>query len=230
MPQCLDDPIGFRKNGQPFWGFAGAEGEDGGGTEDPDDGDDDGGDDSGGDGKPKTEVERLKAALAAERETNKALRTQYRPIRQAMQSAGVTDAEKLARLLAGGDKGASGKGGDQQVDVEKIRQEAKAEATREANVRIAQSRVEAKAAKLFQNPDDALKFIGDVSDFVDADGKINDKAIARDLATLLEDKPYLGIQQEKRQTSFDGGARKTATTAQSFDDLLRQQSRNKRGM
>lgn len=109
------------------------------------------------------------------------------------------------------------KGDDDKPDPEKIRSEAKAEATAELMHSRVLDKIEAKAGKLFADPDDAAALLmkdRDADEFLD-DGKIDVEAIQDALKELLEKKPYLAAQSGKRfQGGADGGARKDSRPAQ----------------
>jgi hypothetical protein len=107
-------------------------------------------------------------------------------------------------------KSADGKAG-QDVDVEKIRVEAIAQAKQEAQQEALKERVldkiEAKA-KDFADPADAvaqLMFNRSVDEFID-DNKIDVKAIQDALTELLEEKPYLGAAAQGGKNRFQGSA------------------------
>lgn len=94
-------------------------------------------------------------------------------------------------------------------DVDKIRERAKAEARAEVLRDRAMDRVEAKAAKLFADPEDARALLErHVENFVDGD-KVDTDAIEEALADLLKKKPHLAAATARRfEGSADGGARK----------------------
>lgn len=94
------------------------------------------------------------------------------------------------------------------VDAEKIRDEAKAEAKAELLKGRALDKVEAKAAKLFADPEDAVALLASqVDDFID-DGEIDLDAINEAIEKLLKKKPHLAAQGGKKfGGGADGGAR-----------------------
>lgn len=94
-------------------------------------------------------------------------------------------------------------------DPEKIREQARAEARAEMLRDRAFDKIEAKAAKLFADPEDARALLArQVDDFID-DGKLDLDAIEDALESLLKKKPHLAAKAEARFTgSADGGARK----------------------
>lgn len=109
------------------------------------------------------------------------------------------------------------------ADPEQIRQQARAEARAEVLKDRALDRIEAKAAKLFADPEDARALLAaHVDDFVD-DGKIDVEAIQEALEDLLKRKPHLGATPQARFTgSADGGARNGTKPDQlTRDDLKR---------
>jgi hypothetical protein len=68
-------------------------------------------------------------------------------------------------------------------------------------------KIEARAAKLFANPEDARMFLeGKVKDFVDG-GKVDVAQIDEALADLLKERPYLAVAQggKRFEGSGDGG-------------------------
>lgn len=94
-------------------------------------------------------------------------------------------------------------------DAEKIREQARAEARAEVLKDRALDRIEAKAAKLFADPEDARTLLASkVEDFLD-NGKVDTDAIEEALADLLKKKPHLAAQSGGRFAGgADGGARK----------------------
>lgn len=227
MPSHLLDPLGFRLDGRPFYGFSGAAGDDdeGGGDTDSDD------DDADGDGATeKDPVEVLESTLTKVRQERKAERDEFRPYKAALRELGVQSPEQLKELLSkGSGAGASGSGKQEQVDVEAIRTQARQEAALEANRDLALARVEAAAKGMFADPDDAVSFLkGSVDDLLGRDGKPDRNAIKRELDDLLASKPHWGVQQQG-DLSFEGGARAPASGKPSMDTFIRTKSREKRG-
>lgn len=101
---------------------------------------------------------------------------------------------------------------------EQIRSEAKAEAQAELMQSRVLDKIEAKAARLFADPDDAAALLmrdHDADDFLD-DGKIDVDAIQDALDGLLSKKPYLAAAQSGKrfQGSADGGTRKETRQSQ----------------
>lgn len=98
------------------------------------------------------------------------------------------------------------KEGDGQPDLEELRKQARDEAAAETVRERALDRLEAKAARLFANPEDARLFLADkVDDFVDGK-KIDNDSIMDALKELLEARPYLGVTQGEPKKKFQGGA------------------------
>jgi len=116
---------------------------------------------------------------------------------------------------------AAGKKDDDQQDPAELRKQIQAEARAEVLNERALDKVEAKAAKLFADPEDARALLASrVEDFVD-DGQVDTDAIEEALAGLLKKKPHLAAATAKRfQGGADGGARKGSKPDQlTRDDL-----------
>ncbi len=230
MSPCLSNPLGFRLDGRPFWGFSGAEDDEdkNGGGSDTDDDDD--ADDSDDDKPEKDPVKRLEKTLAVVREERKAARDEFRPYKAALRELGIQTPDQLKELLTkGSGAGASGSGKQDQVDVEKVREEARAEVRLEANRDLALAKVEAAAKGLFADPDDAVSHLrGNVDDLLGRDGKPDKNAIKRELDDLLAAKPHWGVGRQE-DIGFDGGARQSGGGKQTMDSFLRQKSRERRG-
>lgn len=118
----------------------------------------------------------------------------------------------LAAQIADLQKGKPADAGE--PDLQKLRDEAKAEARTETLRERALDKIEAKAARLFADPEDAVALLGRrVDDFID-DGKLDTDAIQEALDELLKKKPHLAAaaQGGKRFTgSADGGTRNGST-------------------
>jgi hypothetical protein len=96
-----------------------------------------------------------------------------------------------------------------EVDEKAIRETARKEAQAEVLRDRVLDRIEAKAAKLFADPEDARALLAAKADDYIDDGQIDSDAIVKALADLLKKKPHLGAQGGKRfEGSADGGARK----------------------
>jgi hypothetical protein len=115
----------------------------------------------------------------------------------------------LAARIAELEKGKPA-GDDQQPTAEKLREEARAEARAEALKDRALDKIEARAAKLFADPEDAAAFLSRrVDDFIDG-GKLDVDAIDEALAELLQKKPHLAAQGgtgKRFSGTADGGTR-----------------------
>jgi hypothetical protein len=103
---------------------------------------------------------------------------------------------------------------DAPPDLEAIRQQIRTETQTEALRERALDKLEAKAARTFQNPDDARAFLAArVDDFIDG-ATVDVKAIADALDDLLTERPYLGVTQGEPKPRFqgtgDGGPKGTA--------------------
>lgn len=158
------------------------------------DGDDGSGDDGDGD-KPLGPAG--EKALNAEKEKR---RTAQAALRE-WKALGKSPAEIKALLDAQ-------TGGDQ-PDVDTIRQEARAEADAALLESRVMDKIEAKAARLFADPDDAAALLmrdHGADEFLD-DGKIDVEAIQDALKELLDKKPYLAAQGKRFQGDADGGTR-----------------------
>lgn len=103
--------------------------------------------------------------------------------------------------------------GDDKPDLEAIRKQVRDEVNAESLREKALDKLETKAARLFENPEDARTFLaGNVDDFID-DGKVDTNAITEALTDLLKARPYLGVTQgdaKRFQGSADAGAKGTA--------------------
>jgi hypothetical protein len=217
------DPLGFRLDGRPFWGFSGAEGEDDGGGDDSDSDDDADVDDDKEPAKP------AKSTLQKVIDERKAVRDEYRPWKAALRELGIDSPDKLKDLLTKGAAGASGTGTQNQVDLDKVREDARAEVRLESNRDLALAKVEAAAKGMFADPDDAVSFLKNrVDDLLGRDGKPDKSAIKSELDELLAAKPHWGVGKQEDMT-FDGGVRTPATAPKTMDGFLRQESARKRG-
>lgn len=124
------------------------------------------------------------------------------------------DARKaLAARIAELEKGKPAEAGE--PDLQKLRDDAKAEARTESLRERVLDKIEAKAARLFADPEDAVALLGRrIDDFID-DGKLDTDAITEAIADLLKKKPHLAAAAQggtKRFTgSADGGTRNGST-------------------
>jgi hypothetical protein len=225
-------PIGHRRNGSPIWGYSGSAPDDGGtgGDGKGDDGGGDGGDDSGDDDDDGVGDDGLTAsgrrAIEAERKAAKRAKDAYKPFAQLARDTGLSVEEMRKRLTEsrdGGtnndDKGTDGKGKDQQVDVEEIRRQVKADVSKASDARFIRTAVKAEAAVVLNDPADALRYL-DLSDYdVDDDGEVDQAQVKRDLKKLIEDRPYLA--KKKSAADFDGGPRGKGSPTGSMSDVIR---------
>jgi hypothetical protein len=125
--------------------------------------------------------------------------------------------DELRALKAQQDAGKSTDDGDLAAAIAKAKAEAKAETLRDRVL----DRIEAKAARLFADPEDAVALLGRRADeFIDGD-RIDSDEITEALEGLLKKKPHLAATAQKRFAgSADGGARKGSKPDQlTRDDL-----------
>lgn len=120
----------------------------------------------------------------------------------------------------------AGKGKDD-VDPDRIRDEARREARTEAQRERVVDKIEARAARKFADAEDAVAILlrsHDADDFLDGD-KIDVEAIQEALDELLDKKPHLAAAQSdgrRFRGGADGGTRKESRPGQlSRDDLKR---------
>lgn len=110
---------------------------------------------------------------------------------------------------------------DQEKAVETAKREARAEANKAFNTRLVQADVRAAAAGKLADPEDAIRFL-DLGEFaVDDDGGTDKKAITKALDELVKAKPYLAASATRPTGDADQGARGTAGTGSSMNDLIR---------
>jgi hypothetical protein len=108
------------------------------------------------------------------------------------------------------------------VDVDALRAEAVAEATRVANERVLRAEVKAAAAGVLADPADALRFLDLSALPMSDDGTVDESAIRDAVAGLAADRPYLTAQSPKVRGDADAGPRNGAATAQlTRQDLAR---------
>lgn len=122
-----------------------------------------------------------------------------------------TELEQLRAELALRDKPA------EEQAIEAARAEARAEATRSADLRVIKANLRAAATGKLADPTDILAYPGivDPDSFeVDADGNVDSDALADAISTLLEKKPHLAAQQGRFQGGGDGGAKAPAKPAE----------------
>lgn len=195
--------LGLRRNGVPIWPVkGGAPDDDDGDGDDSDDTESDGdrdGNSDDGDGQGdlgdagKKAIDRMKGQL-------KTSRSALRPWTALATEFGAKTPDQLRNLLKG-----KKPDGDDQLDPEQVRREARAAADREVAQERLLDKIEAKAAGKFADPADAAALLlreGDADDFLDG-SKVDGEAIADALEELLKRKPYLAGKQ-----AADSGGRK----------------------
>ena len=128
------------------------------------------------------DIANLKAALEKERKTNK------------------LTAKELATLKA--QREAETKTPEENALAD-ARREGETAATQRANERLVKSELRSAAKGKLSNVADALVFIDVASIEVGEDGEVDQGALDTAIANLLNERPYLGIPEQKR---FQGGA------------------------
>lgn len=127
------------------------------------------------------------------------------------------DADKLAKENAAALAALQAKldGKEKEHAAEQAKREAEQAVLAKANDRIRKSEIKAAAKGVLADPQDAYKFL-DLEQFeVDADGNVDEDAIAKALADLVKTKPYLAVQDGKRfQGAADAGTRNESRPAQ----------------
>lgn len=94
-----------------------------------------------------------------------------------------------------------------QVEAQRLRDEARAEADKRANDRILKAEVKVAAATKLADPSDALRYL-DLSSFeVKDDGSTDSAAIAKAVDDLIASKPYLAAATAPRWPSIDANTR-----------------------
>jgi len=132
----------------------------------------------------------LQKALAAERKLHK---------------EAAKRAAALEQQLADKDKPAG------ELAIETARREAREEAQKSANERIARLEVKAALAGKVSNPALALRLIDTSAIEVDGDGEVDADAIEAAIATLLADAPELAVKQARFQGGADQGPKGKAS-------------------
>jgi hypothetical protein len=140
----------------------------------------------------------------------------------AMKAKWRTARDELAALKREKEREAEGKEGDK-PDVEKIRERAALEARTELLRERVLDKIEAKAAKLFADPEDAVALLARRSEEFISDGRVDTDEIMEALSDLIKRKPHLAATAPPRFAgSADGGARKGSKPDQlTRDDLKR---------
>lgn len=128
------------------------------------------------------DVANLKAALEKERKANK------------------LTSKELATLKA--EREAQNKTPEENA-LEAARRDGESAATQRANERLVKSELRSAAKGKLSNVADALVFIDVASIEVGDDGEVDQGALDAAIATLLDERPYLGVTEQKR---FQGGA------------------------
>jgi hypothetical protein len=128
------------------------------------------------------DIANLKAALAKER------------------AAGKLTAKELATLKS--QREAETKTPEENALAD-ARREGETAATQRANERLIKSELRSAAKGKLSNVADALVFIDVASIEVGDDGEVDQGALDAAIATLLDERPYLGVTEQKR---FQGGA------------------------
>lgn len=132
-------------------------------------------------------------------------------LRKALQAERLArrEADKRAKTfeqqLADKDKPAD------ELAIETARREARAEAQKSANERIARLEVKAALAGKVSNPALALRLIDTSAIEVDGDGEVDADAIESAIATLLADAPELAVKAQRFQGGADQGAKGKAS-------------------
>lgn len=125
----------------------------------------------------------------------------------------ATAAQKAAETLAAELQAkADGKEADHTASL--AAQKVKDEALAKANERILKSEIRREAKGQLANPDDALVFLDLTEIEVSEDGSVNESALKQALDDLLEERPYLAAQGERRFTGeANSGHRKGGTNS-----------------
>jgi hypothetical protein len=225
-------PIGKRSDGSLVWPVFGAEPDEGG------DGGGDGGDGANGgggtddDAEPEGQDGSLgdagKAAVERERKSAERLRKRLKPFSDLSRETGLSIEEMRQRLIGGGTGGNSnsgqGDGGNQQqqVDVDAIRREERLKERERYEKGIRTSAVEAVAATILEDPDDAARYLNLSSYDVDDDGKVDKRQIRSDLEQLIKNRPYLA--KAKKAPDYEGGPRGNSAPKGGMSDFVRRQA------
>lgn len=119
-------------------------------------------------------------------------------------------AERAKRVQAEKDLAAARAPKGDDADADSIRTQAETAATQRANARIVRADVRAAAAGRLSDPSDALRYI-DLEQFdVDDDGATDEDAIREAVDDLLEHRPYLAAQGQRRHGDGGNGPRGTS--------------------
>jgi len=156
----------------------------------------------------KRALEALKAELREARsladsrlgEGGKSQLDEYKTKAQSARQQAADYQKQLAKLQA--EIALKDKPAEEQA-IEAAKQEARAEATQKANLRILKADLRAAATGKLADPTDAALYL-DLSTFdVSDDGEVDSDALATAIAELIERKPHLAAQKQNR---FDGAA------------------------
>lgn len=152
-----------------------------------------------------------KQALQRMKDERKQLRADLKAYKELGKSP-----DAIKELLAAQRKALKDDKPDDAPDADAIRAEVEGEIHKKYSRDRALDKLEAKAARKFQNPDLARKLLADqADDFLDDKGNPNVEAITEALDELLSDEPYLAVQDGKRfQGDADSGTRNGSKPAQ----------------
>lgn len=128
------------------------------------------------------DVANLKAALEKERKANKLTSKELATLKSQREAETKTPEENA---------------------LADARREGETAATQRANERLIKSELRSAAKGKLSNVADALVFIDLAAIEVGDDGEVDQGALDTAIATLLDERPYLGIPEQKR---FQGGA------------------------
>lgn len=122
-------------------------------------------------------------------------------------------------------KAPSAKAGDEkiEVDLDALRQQVRDESRAETLRDKALDKIEAKAARLFKDPEDALLRLGKNVDEYIVDGKVDIEAITDALDDLLKKRPDFGVAQgdpKRFQGTADAGPKASAGKPQMTKDEM----------
>jgi hypothetical protein len=149
--------------------------------------------------EPGDDLDALKTSLANERKRRE---TTQRELDELRRKHMTDDEKKLAEARAEGRKAA----------MSEVRAE-----------RLASAVLVAASGKM-ADPHDAVHLLGDLDGLVDEDGKVDAKAVAGRIDTLVKDKPYLAVGAAKAASAAKApqGAREDGTDGNaSGDSFLR---------
>lgn len=128
------------------------------------------------------DIANLKAALEKERKANKLTSKELATLKAQREAETKTPEENA---------------------LEAARRDGESAATKRANERLVKSELRSAAKGKLSNVADALVFIDVAAIEVGEDGEVDQDALEAAIATLLDERPYLGVSEQKR---FQGGA------------------------